>query len=91
MLTLLMLCLHFWQVSFSTSFIDSKKQSFLSLSTEKKPPKGRVAPGPYHGDDPHDEVHDKDLPANKDYGLYPSSDPYNDTTKNDKDHPYRPY
>lgn len=52
----------------------------------------REAPGPVHGADPHDEIHDYGLPANKEAGNgYPSSDPYNDTLPNDRDHPYKPY
>jgi hypothetical protein len=47
--------------------------------------KGRSAPGPDHGDDPSDEQHDGDLPANahRHDGL-PSHDPYNGSTKNGK-------
>ena len=52
----------------------------------------REAPGPIHGSDPHDEIHDGGLPANKEAGNgYPSSDPYNDSTSNNKDYPNRPY
>lgn len=52
----------------------------------------RQAPGPIHGPDPHDEVHDYGLPANKEAGNgYPSDDPYNDSTSNNRNYPYRPY
>lgn len=53
---------------------------------------GRRAPGPDHGSkniphgpDPHDEQHH----AGQD--GFPSDDPYNGSTNNDKDHPNRPY
>lgn len=53
---------------------------------------GRVAPGPIHGADPHNEQHDGGLPANQHAGDgYPSSDPYNDTTPNNRDSPNKPY
>lgn len=52
----------------------------------------REAPGPIHGADPHDEIHDSGLPANREAGTgYPSSDPYNDSTSNNRDYPNRPY
>jgi hypothetical protein len=52
----------------------------------------RKEPGPDHGGDPNDEQHDPGLPANAHAGDgYPSDDPYNDTTPNNKNHPYRPY
>ncbi len=45
-----------------------------------------------HGPDPHDEQHDPNLPANSHAGDgYPSSDPYNGSTGNNADRPYRPY
>lgn len=54
------------------------------------PDSKRHAPGPEHGgnpngDDPHDEQHI--------YGQdgYPKEDPYNGSTSNDRDHPYKPY
>jgi hypothetical protein len=45
---------------------------------------GRVAPGPDHGSDPHNEVHDYGLPAhpnfsNDPYGGTQPSDPYGGT------------
>jgi hypothetical protein len=52
----------------------------------------REAPGPDHGDDPQDEVHDGDLPANQHkHDGYPSKDPYNGSTSNDRNNPYKPY
>ncbi len=47
---------------------------------------------PIHGDDPHNEKHDSGLPANKHAGDgYPSDDPYNGQTDNNKDSPNKPY
>ncbi len=47
---------------------------------------------PIHGDDPHDEKHDGGIPGNAHAGDgYPSDDPYNGETSNNKDHPNRPY
>lgn len=47
----------------------------------------RQAPGPIH-----DENHDYGLPANQHAGDgYPSDDPYNGSTDNNKDHPNKPY
>jgi hypothetical protein len=54
--------------------------------------KPRQGPGPDHGGDPNDETHDYGLPANAHAGDgYPSDDPYNDTTPNNKNKPYKPY
>lgn len=53
---------------------------------------GRKAPGPDHGDDPNDEQHDPELPANKHKrDGYPSKDPYNGTTPNNIREPFTPY
>ncbi len=53
---------------------------------------GRIAPGPDHGSreiphgpDPRDEQHHGGQDG------FPSDDPYNGSTGNDKDHPNRPY
>lgn len=49
--------------------------------------KGREAPGPIH-----DENHDGDLPANKHKGDgYPSTDPYDGSTDNNRGNPNKPY
>ena len=73
----------------------TKADNFLKWATLHrtevlaKPYKG---PGPIHGDDPNDEKHDGKLPSNDHAGDgYPSDDPYNGTTPNNKDHPYKPY
>ncbi len=52
----------------------------------------RKSPGPDHGGDPNDEKHDPGLPGNAHAGDgYPSDDPYNDSTDNNKNHPNKPY
>jgi hypothetical protein len=52
----------------------------------------RKGEGPEHGPDPHDEVHDDDLPAHT-WGreIHPSKDPYNGTTGNNRNDPFKPY
>lgn len=53
---------------------------------------GRQGDGPDHGDDPNDEQHDDDLPANKEKNKVKGpGDPYSGTTPNDKNHPFTPY
>lgn len=70
-----------------------KKKRISDLGPEPVSPLGDPYHGPDpHGDDPNDEVHDQDLPANQDQRKYSArKDPYNGTTSNDRNHPYRPY
>jgi len=80
----------------SPEFKNTQQMRILRCQTERAEGQlasaFREAPGPIHGADPHDEVHDYGLPANKEASFgYPSTDPYNDTLPNDRDHPYRPY
>ena len=61
-------------------------------SSDKDHSSKREAPGPEHGGDPHDEIHDDDLPARASRNEgFASQDPYGGTTTNDKWHPNTPY
>jgi hypothetical protein len=52
----------------------------------------RKGPGPDHGADPDDERHDYGLPSNQHAGDgYPSDDPYNNSTPNNRNSPNKPY
>jgi hypothetical protein len=73
---------HFRRQKEEVSDLNPPESRPLSAPGGSKPRKG---PGTDHGDDPNDEQHHGGQEG------YPGDDPYNNTTTNDKDHPFKPY